>query len=183
MTHSSIDAALEMSKSHDIDPGEIDEVVVHTSKMVFDMVGSSFKIRDNPQVDAQFSIPYTVAVALERGKVSLGDFIPNTIKGRSSTGELSKKVKVFIDPELSPKNISASNMTIRMLNGDSFSLRVDAPKGSPSRPMTFDECSIKFKQCLEYSQKQSVVENSQIISDFIFNLEKKKDVSEVFEYL
>jgi len=183
MTHSSIDAALEISKSHDIDSGKIDEVVVHTSKMVFDMVGSPFKLRDNPQVDAQFSIPYTVAVALERGKVSLNDFIPHTIKGRSSTGELSKKVKVFIDPELSPKNISASNMTIRMLNGDSFSSRVDAPKGSPSRPMTFDECSIKFKQCLEYSQKQSVVENSQIISDFIFNLEKKKDASEIFEYL
>jgi len=183
MTHSSIDAALELCKSHKIDSEKIDEVLVYTSKMVFDMVGSPFKLRDNPQVDAQFSIPYTVALALEGGAVTLKDFISETIKDRTATVQLSKKVKVLIAPELSEKDISISDVTVKMLGGHSFSYRVNAPKGSPLRPMTFDECYIKFKQCLEYSHNKSTIEKGQSLSDFIFNLEKKKDIRDLFKYL
>jgi len=151
--------------------------------MVSGMVGSPFTLRDNPQVDAQFSIPYTVALALQTGAVTLNDFISETIKGRAPTVQLSKKVKVLIAPELSEKDISISDVTVKMLDGHSFSHRVNAPKGSPSKPMAFDECYIKFKQCLEYSQNKSVIENGEPLSDFIFNLEKKKDIRDLFKYL
>lgn len=183
MTHASIDTALEIFKSHKIDPKKIDEVLVHVSRMVSDMVGSPFTLRDNPQVDAQFSIPYTVALALEVGAVTLNDFISETVKSRDSTIELSKKVKVVTSPELSDKDISVSDITVKMLNGDSFSDRVNAPKGSPLRPMTFDECYTKFKQCLEYSHNKSAIEKGRSLSDFIFDLEKKKDIRDLFEYL
>jgi len=183
MTHASIDVALELSDSYSIDPERIAGVSVHVSKMVSDMVGAPFKVRANPQVDAQFSIPYTTAVALRKGKVFLDDFISDTVKGESSTLELAKKIKVSIDPKLPPNDISYSNMTVEMADGQTFSLKTDTPKGSPLRPMTFDECAHKFKDCLEYSKKSSLIKNSDLITDFIFNLEKKKDVSEIFEYL
>lgn len=183
MTHASIDAALELSESHNIDPDGIVEVLVSVSKMVYDMVGASFKVRENPQVDAQFSIPYTVAVALGKGKVLLDDFSSGTIKNDFSTLELAKKIKVLVDTELAPNDISHLNMAVRMLNGEIFSCKVDVLKGSPLKPMTFDDCAAKFKNCLEYSQKSSLIKNSEIITDFIFNLEKKKDVSEIFIYM
>ena len=183
MTHASIDAALELYTSHQIDVEGIAEVVVYVSKMVSDMVGGPFTIRANPQVDAQFSIPYTVAVALKKGKVFLNDFITDTVRKDSSLLELSKKIRVLIDSELSPNDISYANMVIRMLQGESISFKVNTLKGSPQRPMTFNECADKFKQCLEYSHKSSLITNSEIITDFIFNLEKKKDVSEIFNYV
>lgn len=49
--------------------------------------------------------------------------------------------------------------------------------------LDFDECAHKFKACLEYSGKSSLIENSEIIADLIFSLEKKKDVSEIFDYV
>ena len=183
MTHASIDAALELYNAQHIDLEDIAEIVVYVSKMVSDMVGGPFTIRSNPQVDAQFSIPYTVAVALKKGKVFLSDFTSDTIKKDSSLLELAKKIRVLIDPELSPNDISTANMTIRMLQGESISFTVDTLKGSPQRPMTFNECADKFKQCLEYSHKSSLITNSEIITDFIFNLEKKKDVGEIFDYV
>jgi len=183
MTHASIDAALELQDLYKIDAAEIAEVTVHVSKMVSDMVGAPFKIRANPQVDAQFSIPYTVAVALTRGKVFVDDFITDTVKNSPSILELTKKIKVMIDPELAANDISCSNMSIKMLNGETFSFKIDTLKGSPYRPMNFDECAEKFKNCLEYSQKSSLIENSDIITDFVFNLDRKREVSEIFNYI
>ena len=183
MTHASIDAALELYHSHHIDVEGIAEVVAYVSKMVSDMVGAPFITRANPQVDAQFSIPYTVAVALRKGKVFLDDFASDTVKKDSSTLELTKKIKILIDPELSANDISSASMIIRMLQGESISFKVNTLKGSPLRPMTFDECADKFKKCIEYSQKSSLIKNSEIITDFIFNLEKKKDISEIFDYI
>ncbi|MBA7667377.1 hypothetical protein ES703_75465 [subsurface metagenome] len=183
MTHASIDAALELSNSHRIKPEGIVEILVYVSKMVSDMVGAPFEIRDNPQVDAQFSIPYTVAVALTRAKVFLDDFASDTIRNDTSVLDLTKRIKVLIDPELPVNDISSANMIIRMASGETFSFKVDTLKGSPVRPMSFDDCARKFKNCLEYSQKSSLIKNSEIITDFIFNLEKKKDVSEIFDYV
>jgi 2-methylcitrate dehydratase PrpD len=183
MTHASVDAALELRNSQSIDPEAIAEILVSGSKMVSDMVGGRFEIRTNPQVDAQFSIPYTVAVALTRGKVLLGDFSSDTITKGTSVLELAKKIKVTIDPELAAKDISSANMTVRMGNGETLSSRVDGLKGSPSKPMNFDECAGKFKNCLEYSGKASLIENADTLIELLFNLERRKDVSELFGLL
>jgi 2-methylcitrate dehydratase PrpD len=147
------------------------------------MVGAPFEIRTSPQVDAQFSIPYTVAAALTRGKVLLGDFSSDTITKGTSVLELAKKIKVVIDPKLPVNDISSANMTVRMVSGETLSSRVDGLKGSPSKPMSFDECARKFRDCLEYSGKPGLVENGDFIVDFIFNLEKKDDVNKIFEYV
>jgi len=183
MTHASIDAALELYNAQQIDLEGVAEIVVYVSKMVSDMVGGPFTIRSNPQVDAQFSIPYTAAVALKKGEVFLNDFISDTVRKDSSLFELAKKIRVLIDPELSANDISTANMVIRMLKGESISFKVNTLKGSPLRPMTFNECADKFKKCIEYSQKSSLIKNSEIITDFIFNLEKKEDIGEIFEYV
>lgn len=183
MTHASIDAALELTGSHAIDPEGIKEVEVSVSKMVYDMVGAPFEIRDNPQVDAQFSIPYTVAVALTRGGVLLGDFSSDTITKGTSVLELAKKIRVLVDPELADNDISTVNMVVNMVNGETVSSGVDSLKGSPSKPMSFDECAGKFKNCLEYSGKPSLVERADALIELVFNLEKSKEVSELFALL
>jgi 2-methylcitrate dehydratase PrpD len=183
MTHGSLDAALELSGSHVIDPDGIDKVEVSVSKMVSDMVGAPFKIRDNPQVDAQFSIPYTVAAALCNGSVLLSDFAPDTIKGVKPILELARKINVSVDPALPDNDISSLHMSIKMLNGQMFTHKLDALKGSPSRPLSFDECAAKFKSCLEHSEKSELIRNGERIVDFIFNLEKKGEVSEIFNYI
>jgi 2-methylcitrate dehydratase PrpD len=183
MTHASIDAALELRNSQNIDPEAISEILVYGSKMVSDMVGGAFEIRTNPQVDAQFSIPYTVAVALMRGKVLLNDFASDTITKGTSVLELAMKIKVVIDPKLPANDISSANMTIRMVNGETLSSRVDGLKGSPSKPMSFDECAGKFRDCLEYLGKASLIANADPLTELLFNLEKRKDVSELFDYL
>jgi len=183
MTHAAIDAALELSGSHVVDPDGITEVEVSVSKMVSDMVGAPFTMRENPQVDAQFSIPYTVAVALRNGGVVLSDFTSDSIKSEAPILELARKVTVSVNPELPDKDISSLQMSITMRHGQTLTHKLDALKGSPSKPLSFDECAAKFNTCLEYSGKSALIEKGDRIVDFIYNLEKKKEVQEIFDYL
>jgi len=70
-----------------------------------------------------------------------------------------------------------------MRDGQTLTHKLDALKGSPSKPLSFDECAKKFKNCLEYSGKSTLIEGSDRIVELIFELEKKEDVTEIFEYM
>ena len=79
VTHTSIEAALSLKKEHNLRVEEIERVSVNVSPGAYNTVGQPFEIRTDSQVDAQFSIPYTVALALTDGQVSLSGFEPNRI--------------------------------------------------------------------------------------------------------
>jgi len=83
-------------------------------------------------------------VTLGKAKVLLDDFSSGAIKNDFSTLELAKKINVVVDTDLPPNDISHSNMAVRMLNGETFSYKVDTLRGSPLKPMSFDECAAKF---------------------------------------
>jgi len=180
MTHASIDAALAMRKEKRLEPSEIEEIVVHVSKMVYDMVGSPFAIRRSPQVDAQFSIPYTIAAGLVRGDVFLKDFEEVFIRDPQVL-KLAEKVKVVMDPALQERDMSTTTFVMKTKQGV-YEKRVNKMKGSPSNPMSMDECIEKFKKCLSYSQRPiSQVKLDQIINGLV-NLEMIKDIKVLMDF-
>ena len=149
MTHSAIDAALAVREA--AGPAEdIARIEVRASSMGTEMVGKPFKIGKNPQVDAQFSIPYTVACALVRGDVFLEDFEPDAI-GQKEVLDLAAKVRVIEDPALAPKDILPARICVYRGEKAPVETRIDAPLGNPLRPMTDDQCRQKFQKCLDYS--------------------------------
>ena len=149
MTHSAIDAALAVRE--EAGPGQgIERVEVRASSMVAEMVGKIFKTGQNPQVDAQFSIPYTVACALLGGDVFLGDFESEAI-GRPAVRDLAAKVHVIPDSALAPKDILPAEIRVHQTAGTVVEARIAAPLGNPARPMTDAQCRRKFEKCLDYS--------------------------------
>ena len=149
MTHSAIDAALAV-RDRVGPPEAIARIEVKASSMVAEMVGKPFKIGKNPQVDAQFSIPYTVACALLGGEVFLGDFEPEAI-GRPAVRDLAAKVQVIEDTALAAKDILPAAIRVQPGDGLSVEARIAAPLGNPARPMSDAECRRKFEKCLDYS--------------------------------
>jgi 2-methylcitrate dehydratase PrpD len=169
MTHASIDAALAAKNDLDIDPAYIEEIVVHVSKMAQEMVGQPFAIRENPQVDAQFSIPYTVATAILRGDVFLDDFEEKAIRD-VRVAELAKKVKVVVDPALQGRNMNSANLFIRY-KGNIYNKKIDTMKGNPRNPLSLDECIGKFLKCVGYSRLESLKDKTPSIIEQVLHLE------------
>lgn len=180
MTHASIDAALALRKEMRLQLSEIEEIVVQVSKMVYDMVGSPFSIRKSPQVDAQFSIPYTVAAGLVRGDVFLKDFEEVSIRDPRVL-KLAEKVKVVTDPALKERDMNTVRLVVKTTQGV-YEKRVDRMKGSPSNPMSVDEGIEKFKKCLTYSQKPIAQSKLDEIIDGLVNLERIKDIRALMDF-
>ncbi len=182
MTHSSIDAALKLREFVKEKEEKIDSVNVSASKMVTEMVGKPFVMGTDPQVDAQFSIPYTVSSALLRGDVFLGDFEKEAIMDNKARS-LAEKVFVREDSSLPAKDILHVNMEVSMKDGTKFDARIKAPLGNPLNPLSMDQCREKFRKCLEYSGIKIGSDRVNQLLDMIDNLEKVKDVGIITELM
>ncbi len=178
MTHAAVSAALTLRSRGEFKVEEIRQVKVRVSEMVAEMVGKPFEIRSNPQVDAQFSIPYTVAVALLRGKPVLDDFTEELIAD-SRVRELSKKVTVTIDHELAARDIERAALMVETMDGRQFRENQRHLPGSPALPLAVDECREKFHECVVFSRRQDFFQRESAIVDLVLNLEKVADIREL----
>jgi len=176
MTHASIDAALELRGVIGGVLEDIDQIEVKASKMVTEMVGKTFAIGTNPQVDAQFSIPYTVACALVRGDVFIGDFETDTIDDRQVKA-LADRVKVSVNSELPAKDILNSELTIKMKDGRTHRKRINVPLGNPAKAMDAEQCRGKFRKCVAYSGIDFDNAKIEELLSMIDSLEDIKDIN------
>jgi len=179
MTHGAIDATLSLLQEHGLREKDVKEIIVQTSPETYDTVGHPFKIRDNPQVDAQFSIPYTIAVATLRGKVILDDFEDEVVR-QGNTAELAKKVLVQIDKSL-PKWSTIVNF--RTIEGKSFSKRIDIIKGHPKNPLSREEFIQKFKDCARYSANPIHPERLEKVLTYLESIETVTDINQLVELI
>ena len=178
MTHAAINAALLLSSRETFKLSDIRQVEVRVAEMAAEMVGKPFVIRDNPQVDAQFSIPYTVAVALLRGKPRLEDFTREKIAD-PQIQPLSDKIKIAVDHELAANDIEQVTLTVETRDGQQYREKQQHLPGSPALPLTTNECQEKFHDCVTFSQRPDFRRREAEIVDMIFNLEKIDDIREL----
>ncbi|MEA3241554.1 MAG: MmgE/PrpD family protein [Pseudomonadota bacterium] len=178
MTHAAISAALLLNSKNEFNSADIHRVEIRVSAMVAEMVGKPFIIRDNPQVDAQFSIPYTVAVAFLRGKPKLEDFTEKMISAPDIL-QLSNKIKVVVDHGLEANDINQVAMTVETRDGQQFVEKQQYLPGSPDLPLTVSECQEKFHNCVSFSQRQDFRRRERDIIDLVFNLEEIADIREL----
>ncbi|MDQ7849515.1 MAG: hypothetical protein RB148_04475, partial [Armatimonadota bacterium] len=101
--------------------------------------------RPRSPTDAQFSVPYTVAVMLLDGRLGPDAFTPERLTD-SRTLALADRVRVTVDPDFEaayPQQLGAA-VTITVTDGRSLEARVDRPRGDPGRPLTEEELREKF---------------------------------------
>ncbi len=176
MTHASIDAALEMRGIIGSFTEDIDQIEVKVSKMVTEMVGKPFVLGTNPQVDAQFSIPYTVACALARGDVFIGDFETEAIHDRQVKA-LASRIKILVNSQLPAKDIFHAELKIKMRDGRTFEKAVNVPLGNPARAMKAEICREKFRKCVAYSGLDFGKTKIEELFSMIDSLEYMRDIS------
>ena len=178
-THGSIDATLNIVQENDIRPDNVVEVVAHVTQDAYNIVGKPFEIRESPQVDAQFSIPYTVSVAIARKNVFIDDFFEEKIKGDTQVLQLAKKVRVVVDQEPIAKGLTPCVVDIRTKDGKVYSERVEILRGDPRKPVSVEEVAQKFRRCAAFSARPISKENIEGMIRIVSNLEAVAEVSSI----
>ena len=175
--HRSLDAALELRAQHRIDPGSIARVQVELSR------GALLPLREEPPatgLEGKFSLQYCLAVALADGRVGLASFTDEAVR-RPEVRELMAKVQAREGAEPGAFPIGGhAEVRILLLDGSEHSLRVDTPRGDPSRPLAWDELAEKFRDCAGTALPAESVERTLLLVE---RLEELPEVGGLTETL
>ena len=178
-THGAIEAALEIARNHAIEPTDIRQVTVHIAKHAFfDNVSRPFAIRGNPQVDAQFSIPYTVGAALLQKDVFLDVFEEETIRSPAFQ-EMAAKVEVVADHDIVPGSLGPVTVEAFTKDGRRYAAHVNEFKGHPLNPMPRKEIIDKFKKCATVAVEKYDEDRIIRMIDGILSLNTYKSANEL----
>lgn len=146
-THPAVEAMIHMRDQ--VKAEDIEEVDIKT----YDLAVSGHDHTDIPgSYSAKMSIPYASAAGMIFGKAGLQEFSEETVR-RSDVLDLTKKFKVTADDELSSvfPGIQAAIVTIKTKD-NTYTERVDFPKGEPENPMSEEEFRSRYDGLMEYGE-------------------------------
>jgi 2-methylcitrate dehydratase PrpD len=149
-TLGSTEVILDIMKERHLVAEKIDRVEVTVPPYTYKLVGHSFKIGDNPRVNAQFSIQYCVANALVRGGSKLDHFEESAVRDPNIMA-LSKKIQVISDPKLDERGHTALDMRVITNDGKEHFTQIDIAPGFPGNPLTRKEHEQHFWDCIKFS--------------------------------
>lgn len=175
-THGCIDATLAIVEAHDLRPDDIEEVIVHVTYLVMRSGGAPFNVQKISQVEAQFSIAYTVSVAIARRALFLEDFAEDNIRKDSEVLDLAGKVRIVHDQEPVGPGLTPVIVEIRTKNGSLHSRRIDVIRGNPGNPLDFDWVEGKFRRCAGFAARPIPREKLDQIVSMVRGLDAVDDV-------
>ncbi len=177
-THAFIEAARELARTHAIDARAIASIELRGSRLNR-MLAEPLLQKQSPAtaIDAKFSLPYTVAVALRHGTVTLDDFSPERLCD-PHTLALASRVSYLCDTTQPDKGVEAlrGEVTIHLHDGVQHRKEIVDPLGSEQRPTPDAVLLEKFRDCCrraQHTQSDAIIESW---AQQILALEESDDV-------
>jgi 2-methylcitrate dehydratase PrpD len=183
LTHACIDATLALITRHNIVPDQIECITVYGGDPVYGLSQPpEIKCAPRTTTDAQFSVPWVVATALVRRKVTVEDFTLEALE-RQEIMDVAKKVTARLEPAMNRHGVGPGGVTIKMKDGTEYTEEVEHCLGSVERPMTFEDCTKKFRECSACSIKPLSGDTVGKVIDMIARLENLSDATEIIKLL
>jgi 2-methylcitrate dehydratase PrpD len=178
--HAPIDSLLGILKKHKVAPEQVEQISVRIYKE-----GTYYQDTEPQNIlDAQFSMPYTLAVVFYEKQALLEQYTDEKIR-RSDLRALAKKVKVEFDPALDEEYVKKKKMAhvleIQCQDGRRLTNRVDYPKGSLENPFTQEEIVGKFKNLSALAIGQEKAGKVLSLWENLENLEKMEKLGELLQ--
>jgi 2-methylcitrate dehydratase PrpD len=144
-THSIIESALELQRTHRITPEQIAEVTVGVHAAVPRILIHS---RPRSGLEAKFSGEFSAAAALCEGRVGMATFRDDKTDD-PAIAKLMKRVRLVVDPEI-PGDMERhmwTRVTVRFQDGREVSIAPRPVPGHPELPLSKDQLREKFMDC------------------------------------
>jgi 2-methylcitrate dehydratase PrpD len=189
-THHPIHTALALVSAHHIDPASIERIVVHTSDYMMALAGLNEhgepKYAPRTINEAQFSIPFTMALALTKGAV-LPDTLTEDALADPAILALSHKITLAVTDAKNElgKREGYPPVDVEIHGTDGMIWRGCElyVKGHPRNPMTFEEVGEKFRRCAELSALTTPPAALDEFRNCVANLDSVEDARAIPRYL
>lgn len=145
LTHSAIDALIELRARHRLTPEQVEDVEVGVNHVVPEVLRHPVPTN---ALERKFSMPYCAAAALGRGRVGIDDFEDGPVRD-PGVAALVPRVRMVVDPTL-PDGLEQhawSRVTVRLADGRTLAEAARGASGHPDSPLTDPQLREKFLGC------------------------------------
>jgi 2-methylcitrate dehydratase PrpD len=163
ISHPYMDCALLLKQKHAVVPERIAEVVCRTAEGPVHRLWEPLADKQRPtsSYGAKFSLPYSIAVMLIRGRAGLEEFTDEAIRDPEIL-DLASKVRYQIDPAIDYPRHFSGHVKIRLDDGTVLEENQPHPRGGFESPLTRAEIEEKFRAnarlALPAKQAESIVD-------------------------
>jgi 2-methylcitrate dehydratase PrpD len=140
--HAAVDATLRIREREALDPEAIESITVETFS-----IAASYGNKDiRTALDAQMSLPYSVAAALVHGEVGMEQFAESA-RSNQLLRSLSDRTEIVVADDLDRDYPATRPARVRIsVGGREFADAVAQPYGEPDNPMTDHDLDSKFRR-------------------------------------
>ena len=177
LTHTPISAVLDIVKSNDLKPEQVEKVQIRSLARAADILSDPSKYDPQSKETADHSLPYVIAAALAERQVTPVQFELKKIMDPTIRAQL-RKVEVVADPEIEKVFPALQRVIVNLttVDGQTFTKQLDYPKGDPRNPLTDAEVEEKFAALAEGVLSDGAQKK---LKNAIWNLEKAGSVSKL----
>ena len=182
-------ATLYLREQHALKPEDIASITVVGGTGGTQLLSEPLELKRRPKVsiDAKYSIPFTTAVMMAKGNVTLHDY---TEEGLRDPRVLAMADKVSYRPAAEPPagrggsaDVSKTSVEIVTKDGRVLSHRPDGVPGDPKYPVGWERLEAKFRDCVSFSAKPVPARNVDRAAEMIRDLENISDAKQVVSLL
>ena len=177
LTHTPISAVLDLIKSNDLQPNDVEKVHIRSLARAADILSDPSKYDPHTKETADHSLPYVIAAALVDRQVTPVQFTMEKIMDPKIREQLNK-VEVVADPEIEKVFPALQRVIVQIQtrDGRSFQRQLDFPKGDPRNPLTDQEIEEKFAALAEGVLSASAQKK---LKEAVWSLERVGSVSDL----
>lgn len=175
-THAYIEMALDLSKRHGFGPHDVVSIEAGIDP-VQRMLAEPLARKQAPAtvIDAKFSIPFCIALALAKGRVDLESFGSASLRDAAVLG-LSGKVAPTPDSNPGWQRGTGGRLAITLVDGRRLEASCSTALGSPEKPLQSAQLVEKFVDCAGRAARPLAEERARLLADRILDLETCADV-------
>jgi 2-methylcitrate dehydratase PrpD len=139
------------------------------------------KLRPQTAIDAKFSIPFTVAVALTQGDVTLRDFSKDRLAD-PKLHAMADKVHHVVERSWTLDQSTRGALTLALVDGSSMTREVIDPLGHPRNPMDESAMRRKFEDCLAGARHPLAPAAIRRLAERLDRIEEIADLRDLFAH-
>jgi 2-methylcitrate dehydratase PrpD len=146
ISHPYMDCALTLKQKYDIVPERVAEIVCRTAEGPVHRLWEPLEQKRKPPTSyaAKFSLPFSIAVMLIRGKAGLEEFSDEAIRD-SQILNLASKVRYELDPTIDYPRHFSGHVKIVLVDGLVLEENQPHPRGGLESPLPPEEIEAKFR--------------------------------------
>ena len=188
-TRSTNTAVQQLREEFSLQPSEVDAITVIGGTGATRLLSEPLELKRRPQlsIDGKYSIPFTTAVMMLKGNVTLRDYADEALRDPAVLA-LADRVTYRAQPDAALPSggdsaTSRPTVEIRMRNGKVYSRRPDGVPGDPQHPVERALLEAKFRDCISFAAMPVAAANAGRAIELVRDLERVPDVAQIMRLL